>query len=301
MRIAVSGSRGFIGASLVLALRNAGHEIHPIVRHAPRAGEIGIDLAGHALDCSQIAGQSIGAVDLVYNLAGEPLTPGRWNARKREEIRSSRISSTDVIARAIAKASDAPKAFVNMSASGFYGSRGDEVLTEQSAAGEGFLSELCRAWEAATAPARAVGVRVVHARTGVVIGKDGGMLKAVTPLFRLGLGGRLGAGSQWMSPISLTDEVRALIFVAMNEEVHGPCNLTSPIPISNTEFTKALAVSLHRPTLLRVPEIGLRIALGNRVTDEMVLASQRIIPSRLLASGFQFRLPRIDEALEAAR
>lgn len=301
MRIAISGSRGFLGSSLVNVLKSEGHEIHPIVRHAPRRGEIGIDLAKHSLDCSQIEGQSIGAVDIVYNLAGEALTPGRWNSRKREEIRSSRISSTDVIARAIAKSPETPNVLVNASASGYYGSRGDEILTEQSAAGEGFLAEVCRAWESATAPARAVGVRVVHARTGVVIGKDGGILKAVTPLFRLGLGGRLGGGTQWMSPISLADEIRALVFVAMNEDVHGPCNFTSPVPITNAEFTKALGSALHRPTLLHVPEIGLRLALGNRVTDEMVLASQRIVPAQLQSAGFQFRLPLIDEALGAAR
>ncbi|HUY07282.1 MAG TPA: TIGR01777 family oxidoreductase [Acidimicrobiales bacterium] len=301
MRIAVSGSRGFLGSSLVDALRMGGHEIHPIVRHNPRKGEIGIDFAHRSLDCSQIEGQSIGAVDIVYNLAGEPLTPGRWNSKKREEIRSSRISSTDLIARAIAKAPEAPNVLVNMSASGYYGNRGDEILTEQSAAGEGFLAELCRAWESATAPARAVGVRVVHARTGIVIGKEGGMLKAITPLFRLGLGGRLGGGFQWMSPISLVDEIRALVFVATNEEIHGPCNFTSPIPITNAEFTKALGSALHRPTLLHAPEFGLRMALGNRCTDEMVLASQRVIPARLQSTGFQFRLPSIDEALEAAR
>lgn len=300
MRIAVSGSRGFLGSALVSVLRNGGHEIHPIVRHAPRQGEIGIDLVKHSLDCSQIEGQSIGAVDIVYHLAGESLTPGRWNSKKREEIRSSRISSTDVIARAIAMTPETPNVLVNMSASGYYGSRGDEILTEQSAAGEGFLAELCRAWESATAPARAVGVRVVHARTGIVIGKDGGILKTVMPLFRLGLGGRLGGGSQWMSPISLADEIRALIFVAMNEEMHGPCNFTSPIPITNSEFTQALGSALHRPTLLRVPEIGLRLALGDRVTNEMVLASQRIIPARLQSAGFQFRQPHINEAIGAS-
>ncbi len=300
MRIAISGSRGFLGSALVCALLGKGHEIHPIVRHLPRPGEIGIDISGHTLDCSQIEGGHIGAVDIVYNLAGAALTPGRWNSKKREEIRSSRISSTDVIARAIAGAPEPPGVLVNMSASGYYGSRGDEILTEESAAGEGFLAELCRAWESATAPARAVGVRVVHTRTGIVIGKDGGILKAVTPLFRLGLGGRLGDGSQWMSPIALTDEIRALIFVAMNEEIHGPYNFTSPVPISNAEFTKALGSALRRPTLLHVPEIGLRLVLGNRVSDEMVLASQRMIPDRLQAAGFQFRLPHIDEAIREA-
>ena len=301
MRIAISGSRGFLGSALASALLDQGHQIHPIVRHLPRRGEIGIDISRHALDCSQIEGQSIGAVDIVYHLAGEALTPTRWNSKKREEIRASRISSTDVISRAIATAAEAPKVLVSMSASGYYGSRGDEILTEQSAAGEGFLAELCRAWESATAPARAVGVRVVHARTGIVIGKDGGILKAVTPLFRLGLGGRLGGGSQWMSPISLVDEIQALIFVGLSEEVHGPCNFTSPIPITNAEFTKALGSALHRPTLFNVPEIALRLMTGNRVTDEMLLTSQRIIPDRLQAAGFQFRLPHIDEAIGAAR
>lgn len=300
MRIAIGGSRGFIGSALAASLKEMGHELHPIVRREPRAGEIGIDLSSRTLDCSRIEGGSIGAVDIVYNLAGEPLTPRRWDGEKREAIRSSRITSTDVIARAIAGSPRVPRVLVAMSASGYYGSRGDELLTEKSGSGEGFLAELCRAWEAATAPARAVGVRVVHARTGIVIGKGGGIMKALVPIFRLGLGGQLGSGDQWMSHIALADEVKALIYVAMDDDIHGACNFTSPMPVTNAKFTKALGSVLRRPTPFRIPEFALGIALGRRAADEMVLASQRIMPARLLEAGFQFNLPDVKDAFRVS-
>ena len=300
MRFAIGGSHGFIGTALSQALRSEGHEVHPMVRHAPRQGEIGVDLARRELDCSQIDGHHIGAVDVVVNLIGEPLTPNRWDAKKREAIRSSRIGSTDLIARAIATAPGPPKAFITMSAVGYYGNRGGEILTEQSTAGENFLAQVCRAWEASSAPARAVGVRVVHARAGIVLGHGGGILAALVPLFRLGLGGPLGDGSQWMSPISLTDAVRGLTFMATNDTLNGACNLTSPNPLTNRAFTKALGRSLHRPALLAVPAPVIRLALGRRTAESLPLASQRAIPALLERSGFEFRHPGIEDALGAA-
>lgn len=300
MRVAISGSHGFIGTALSDSLKGAGHEVHSIVRHTPLPGEIGIDLARHLLDCSQIEGQHIGTMDMVFHLAGEPLTPSRWDAKKREAIRASRIGSTDLIARAIAAAPSAPRVLVTMSAVGYYGNRGDEVLTEKSTAGDGFLAQVCRAWEAATAPAKAIGVRVVHARTGVVIGRNGGILKTMAPLFRLGLGAQLGDGSQWISPIALSDEIRALIFLAMNDEIQGACNLTSPIPVTNAKFTKALGHVLHRPTLMRVPSTAIRLALGGRTAESLAIGSQRVVPVRLQEAGFDFEYPHFEDALKVA-
>jgi hypothetical protein len=300
MRVAISGSHGFIGKALTNSLKAAGHEIHPIVRHPPRRGEIGIDLTRHSLDCSQIEGEHIGVVDTIFHLAGEPLTPNRWGAKRREAIRSSRIGSTDLIARAVAAAPSAPRVLVTMSAIGYYGDRGSEILTEKSTAGEGFLAQVCRAWEAATAPAKAIGVRVVHARTGIVIGHDGGIVGTMAPLFRLGLGGPLGDGSQWMSTIALSDEIRALIFLATNDEIQGACNLTSPIPVTNAKFAKTFGHLLHRPALLRVPAPVIRLAMGQRTAESIALASQRVEPVRLQEAGFTFDFPHIEDALKAA-
>lgn len=299
MHIAISGSSGFIGSALARELRSQGHEIHPIVRRLPRSGEIGLDLTNRRLDLSNLETQSLDEIDLIYHLAGEPLTTRRWNAKRREMIRSSRITSTDIISRAIALSDNPPRALVTGSAIGYYGNRGDEQLTEVSTSGHGFLAELCRAWEAATGPAKAVGVRVVHARSGVVLGHGGGIVKSLTPLFQLGLGAKLGSGEQWMSYIALSDEVKALHFVGTHENIVGPCNLVSPNPVTNAAFTKAFGKFLHRPAVLSVPSSVLRIALGRYAANDMALTSQRVTPQRLLEEGFDFDYPNIAEALRA--
>ncbi len=297
MRIAISGAGGFIGGALTTELRSLGHEIHPIVRHAPRPGEIGIDLVSRTMDCSNISGGNIGAVDVIYHLAGEPLSVGRMSGKKREAIRSSRIASTHLIAREIASAPVAPRTFISMSAVGYYGDRGEEILTEQSGIGVGFLADVCGAWEAAAAPAREIGVQTIQTRAGVVIGNGGGMMRILRPLFSMGLGGNLGSGSQFTSVIALADTVKALVYLADNDKFEGPCNLTSPNPVTNAQFTKALGLLLHRPTPFAVPAPLLRLALGAQSANEMVLGSTRALPDKLLNSGFIFDFPSIDEIL----
>jgi hypothetical protein len=300
MRIAISGAQGFIGAALATELHLQGHEIHPIVRRRPRPGEIGINLAQRSLDCTKLEGGHIGAVDVIYHLAGEPISPQRWGAKKREAIRASRIASTDLIARAIAAAPSPPSSFITMSAIGYYGDRDDEIITEENGMGKGFLAEVCQAWESATSPAKAIGVRVAHARTGVVIGKGGGILKSLRPIFSVGLGARIGDGRQWMSPISLSDEVKALIFLGTNDTLTGPFNLTSPIPVTNAQFTAALGRTLNRPTFFRIPAFGVRLIMGRRTALEIALISQRVLPTRLQASGFSFDYPLVGDAFKVA-
>lgn len=299
VHVAVSGSSGFIGTRLVQELKAGGDQVHPIVRRTPGPGEIGLDLEHHRLDCSEMANGRLDSVDLIYHLSGEPLTPRRWTGAKREAIRSSRITSTDVIARAIATADCPPPVFVTMSAVGYYGSRGPEILDETATSGSGFLAELCRAWELAAAPAKAVGSRVVHARSGIVVSEHGGLVKRLAPFFRTGLGATLGDGRQWMSTVSLADEVRALRFLGTSPAMVGPCNVTSPNPITNADFTRALGRHFGRTAPFSIPVIALRLALGNVAADDLALASQRVVPSRLEAEGFVFDHPDVEDALEA--
>ena len=295
MRALVAGSSGFIGKALVGEIRARGGTIHPIVRRAPGKNEVGIDLRNRELDLSMLPDELEG-IDAVFQLSGEPLTPTRWSLAKREQIRSSRIATTDVIARHIAARDNPPPVLVSSSAIGYYGNRGDELLDENSTAGEGFLSELCRAWERAAAPAVDRGIRVVHARTGIVLDANGGMLKALVPIFRLGLGAKFGSGRQWMSWISLQDQVSALLFLAENASVDGAFNLTAPQPVRNFEFTKKLGAALGRPAILTVPTPIIHLIAGRRAGDELLLASQRVHPRRLEAAGFDY----LDSTLESA-
>jgi len=300
VRTLVSGSRGFIGRALVARLEDAGHEVHRIVRSDPAPGDAAFDLAGRGLDVSRLPGGGLDGVDAVFHLSGEPITPWRWSAAKREQIRASRVVTTGAVARAVAACSSAPPVLVAISAVGYYGSRGDEVLDESSPSGSGTLADICRAWEAAAAPAAAAGARVVNVRTGVVLGPGGGSLRIQVPLFRAGLGGRLGSGRQWTSWISLADEVGALVHVASDASVHGPCNATSPAPARNADITDRLASALRRPALLAVPEVALRIVAGDETTREVLVASQRAVPTVLERTGYRFAHPDLDAAIRAA-
>lgn len=301
MRAVVSGSSGYLGRALVAALRAGGADIVPVVRHEPGPGEVGIDLAHRRLDTSRLPAGDLSGVTAVFNLAGEPLTPRRWGTAKLERIRSSRILTTDLLARAIASLEQAElPALVSMSAVGYFGDRGEEVLDESAAAGTGFLAEVCRSWEAATSPAREAGARVVCARSGIVLGPGGGALAVQRRLFGLGLGGRLGSGRQWTSWISIDDAIGALLACASDPELRGPVNFSAPAPVRNEEFTRALGRALHRPTPFRVPRRVLVLALGRRVADEFLLPSQRVLPRRLEAAGFTFAHPDLDGALAAA-
>ena len=288
MRVLCSGAGGFIGRALMDDLVADGHEVHRIVHAAPGPGQAVFDLPRHRVDPARLAGGTLEGFDAAVHLAGVPLSPRRWGAAKREAIRASRIATTDALARSLASCARPPPVLVSSSAVGFYGDRGDETLNEASGAGTGFLADLCRAWEHALEPAAAAGIRVVSLRTGIVLGRGGGVLATQVPLFRLGLGGRLGSGRQWTSWISLADD-----------RLEGPVNATAPAPARNAEYTAALARALSRSARLAIPAAVLHLALGD-VADELLLASQRALPARLSAIGFSFTHPELDGALSAA-
>jgi uncharacterized protein (TIGR01777 family) len=292
MRVVVSGSSGFIGRSLVVTLRRAGHEITPLVRRAPRPGEAHWDPETGAIDIA-----NLGGADAVVHLAGAGIGDKRWSAARRKVIVSSRVESTSLLARSLAGLDHPPSVLVSASAVGYYGDRGDEELTEDSGRGTGFLAELCGAWEEASEPAEHAGIRVVRWRSGVVLSPGGGVLARQLPLFRLGLGGRLGSGRQWLSWISMRDEIDAIVFALGHSALRGPVNATAPTPVTNREFTEAMGKVLRRPTALAVPQLALRAALGPDLATETALASQRVVPKRLMAEGFRFEHPVVVDAL----
>ncbi|GAA4625630.1 TIGR01777 family oxidoreductase [Actinoallomurus vinaceus] len=290
MQIAITGSTGLIGSALVRALRGEGRTVLRLVRRRPAADdEIRWDPFGE-VDTASLEG-----VDAVVHLAGAGIGDRRWNASYRQEIRDSRVEGTRTLCRALAALRDGPAVLVSGSASGYYGDTGDRTVDEDSPSGEGFLAALCRDWEAATAPAADAGIRVVLPRPGVVLAREGGALGRLLPVFRAGLGGRLGSGRQWMSWISLADQIAALRFL-IDGDVAGPVNLTAPEPVTNAAYTAALGRALHRPTFFSVPPAVLRLALDG-LADEGILVSQRILPARLTAAGFRFRHPDLDTAL----
>lgn len=303
LRVLVTGASGFIGSAVTRALRSRGDEVWPLVRSRPAPGEVGLDWEGRVLDASRLAGRSLEGLDAVVHLAGAPIAT-RWSARRLERIRASRIVVGDIVASAVAALERPPSVFVGGSAVGFYGDRGEEVLDESSAPGSGTLADLCASWEASTRPASARAIRVVHVRTGIVLGgrggAEGGVLAPQLPLYRLGLGARLGDGVQWTSWVSLDDEVAAIVRAVDDETLCGPLNVTSPQPVRNGELTDAIARALGRRARLRVPAGVLRLALGRGPADELLLASQRVLPAKLLAAGFRHAYPGLDEALEAA-
>jgi uncharacterized protein (TIGR01777 family) len=292
MRVAVGGSSGLIGRALVEALGREGHEVVRLVRREPRAaGEVRWD-PGTPLDPAALAG-----VDAAINLAGAGVGDKRWTPEYKKTLVDSRVESTRTLAEALAGLDPLPRVLIGGSAIGYYGDGGDRPLDEASPPGDDFLARLCVQWEAATAPAEAAGIRVVHARTGLVVAPKGGAFGRMFPLFKLGLGGRLGSGRQYWSVISLEDEVRALVFL-LTADVSGPVNLTGPTPVTNAEATRALGLVLHRPTLLPVPAVGLRLVLGEFASEP--LRSQRVLPKALTAAGFTFRHPTVADAIRAA-
>ncbi|HTZ07565.1 MAG TPA: TIGR01777 family oxidoreductase [Acidimicrobiales bacterium] len=295
MRVIVTGSTGLIGRSLTGALRARGDEVVGLVRRAPQgAGEARWDPAAGQLDPALLEG-----ADGVVHLAGAGIGDRRWTAGRRREIVASRVDSTALVARTLARLERPPEVLVSASAVGWYGDRGDEELTEESGAGTGFLAEVCQAWEEATGEAAAAGRRVVRLRSGVVLSASGGALRRQLPLFRLGLGGRLGDGRQWLSWIAVDDEVGIILHALEDRSLAGAVNATAPAPVTNREFTAALGAVLHRPTVAAVPRAALRLALGPELAAEMVLASQRVLPSRVVAAGYRFRHATVDAALRA--
>jgi uncharacterized protein (TIGR01777 family) len=291
MRIIVAGGSGYIGTALNRRLREAGHEIVQLVRRpAAGPGEVSWRPNETGLDPAVVDG-----ADAAVNLAGVGVGDHRWTAEYKKLLRSSRINSTRALAQAIADAPNPPKVLLNASAVGFYGDRGDTELDESSAPGTGYFPELCQAWEAATEPAEPVGVRVLHLRTGLVLGPGGGLLGPMLPLFRLGLGFRMGNGRQWMSWISLADEVGAIEFLLTADQIAGPVNLTAPAPVRNADFAGTFGKVLHRPAVLPVPAVAMRLGLGEFGSES--LASQRVLPAVLTGAGYSFQHPDPASAL----
>ncbi len=294
MRVVVAGSSGLIGTALVPHLRSVGHEVLRLVRRAAQqADERGWDPSTGRLDDGALDG-----ADAVVNLCGAGIAERRWTGVYRQEIRDSRMVPTDVLARAVVE-HEVPS-LVNSSAVAFYGDTGARMVDETAPAGRGFLAEVCRDWEGATAPAQRGGVRVVLARTGVVLSPSGGLLGRLRPLFSMRLGGKLGDGRQYMSWISLEDEVAALRFAVERADLHGPVNLTGPDPVTNAGFTAALASALGRPAPWTVPGIALKIVLGSELADQVAVTGQRAVPAVLQRVGFTFRHQVVRDALAAA-
>ena len=291
--VAIAGSSGLIGSALVTALRTADHQVLRIVRRAPaNASELHWDPDSGELDADALDG-----IDAVVNLCGINIGRRRWSGAFKQNLRDSRITPTEVLSAAVADAGVG--VLVSASAVGYYGDTRDRAVDETALAGRGFLAQLCKDWEAATAPARDAGARVVLARTGVVLASSGGALRQLLPLFSVGLGARLGRGRQYMSWISLEDQVRALQFAISDSRLSGPVNLTGPAPVTNAEFTAALGRAVNRPTPLMMPGFAVRAALGE-FADETLLSGQRAIPTVLERAGFEFHHNTVGEALRYA-
>lgn len=296
MDIAITGSSGLIGRALAASLRDEGHRVLPVVRSAGADTDaVRWDPAAGTIDAAGLEG-----LDAVVHLAGEGIAAGPWTAKQRERIHTSRSQGTSLLARTLAGLDHPPATLVSASAIGYYGDRGDEILSEDAAPGHDFLADICTAWEAATAPAADAGIRVAHVRTGIVLDATGGALAKQLPIFKLGLGGKAGTGRQWMSWITLDDEVRALRFAIDTPTVEGPLNLTAPGPVTNAEFTKALGRALHRPTALTIPRFVRHAPLGiGDLVGSLLFTSARVVPTALAAAGFSFQHPALDGALEA--
>lgn len=290
MKVAVTGASGLIGSALVEQLRNRGDDVLRLVRRPTCApDEVRWEPTSGDVDTDGLRG-----IDAAVHLAGAGVGDRRWTSAYKRTIRDSRVLGTRTLSGALASLDPLPTVLVSGSAIGIYGSdRGEEVLTERSAVGDGFLAVVVRDWESETAVAEAAGIRVVHARSGLVMSRKGGAFGTALPLFRVGLGGRLGDGRQWWSWISLRDEVRALMFL-LDQDINGPVNLTSPEPVRNAVATAALGRALHRPTLAPVPAFALRLALGGFADD--VLGSQRVLPGVLTDAGFTFEHRDVDSA-----
>jgi hypothetical protein len=293
LTVAVTGATGLIGSALVAFLRAGGHAVRRLRRGVadPAAGDVTWDPAAGRLDPAVLAG-----VDAVVHLAGESVAD-RWTKARKREILRSREEGTRLLAEALARMDRPPTLLVSASASGYYGSRGDESLDESSPPGSGFLADVTRRWEEAADPARAAGIRVVHPRFGIVLSPRGGVLQRLVPPFKMGLGGKLGDGKHWVSWIALDDLVGVLHFLLLGPPLEGAVNATAPAPVTNAEFAHALGHALHRPAVATIPRFAVELVLGRDQTEEMAFASQRIFPRALEAAGFRWRHPTIAEAL----
>ena len=291
MHIAVSGSRGLVGSALVPFLTAGGHRVTRLVRKAAAGDDVAWDVAQGLKDPSRLEG-----VGAVVHLAGENIAAGRWTATRKETIRRSRVEGTRRLCESLARLSRRPKVLVSASAMGFYGSRGDEALREDSAPGSDFLAQVCREWEAATEPASRAGIRVVQLRFGMILSPAGGALKKMLLPFKLGAGGRIGSGTQYVSWIGIDDVAGVIHHTIVTGSLQGPVNAVTPTPVTNAEYTRTLARVLSRPALAPMPAFAARLAFGE-MADALLLASQRLMPSRLQATGYKFRYPELEGAL----
>jgi hypothetical protein len=294
MKILVTGSTGLVGSALVPRLKTSGHEVIRAVRHASgKPDEVFWDPEGGKIDTARLS-----AIDAAINLAGENVA-GRWTDEKKRRIRDSRVKGTRLLAEVLPRLDPKPKVLISASAIGFYGNRGAEVMYEDSSSGAGFLAEVCREVEAASAPASENGIRVVKLRIGVVLSPRGGALAKMLTLFKLGLGGRVGSGKQYMSWIALADVVGIIEYALENNSLSGPINTVAPNPVTNLEFTKTLGRVISRPTIFPIPAFGLKLIFGGEMVNETLLSSTRVEPRTLRGAGYQFRFPELEGALKS--
>lgn len=293
MKIAITGASGLIGRALTTSLLADGHQVIPVVRRPNSATPDAIEWnpAAGTIEASKFEG-----VDGVVHLAGAGIGDRRWSDSYKREILESRTKGTELLARTLVSLSAPPSVMVSGSAIGFYGDTGDNAVDESASAGNGFLAEVCVAWETAAAPAVEAGIRVPFLRTGIVLTTDGGALAKMLPLFRFGLGGRMGSGKQWWSWISMADEIGAIRWL-LDHDISGPVNATAPSPVTNSQFTKALGEAMHRPTFAPVPSFGPKLLLGAELADALLFTSARVVPRALEASGYSFAHPTIEAAL----
>jgi uncharacterized protein (TIGR01777 family) len=293
MKILVTGSTGLVGSALIPHLAGGGHSVTRLVRSKKSLAknEVAWDPAAGTID-----GAGLEGLDAVVHLAGENIAAGRWTSEKKARIRDSRVKGTRLLAETLSRLAKPPKVLVSVSAIGYYGDRGNETLVEDSGPGTGFLAEVCRAWETAAEPAARSGIRVVHPRIGVVLSPDGGALKMMLLPFKMGIGGKIGSGEQYMSWIALDELIGVIQHVLTVDTLTGAVNAVAPRPVTNLEFTKSLGRVLSRPTMMPLPAFAAKFALGE-MADELLLASARVEPARLLASGYKFRHPELEGAL----
>ncbi len=303
MNVLVTGSSGLVGSALTRRLSGSDHRMTRLVRPgalpspAAGVGDVTWDPSTGTVDRAGL--EAAGPFDGVVHLAGAGIGERRWTPARKQLLLESRTHSTGLLSRTLAALPAPPRVLVSASAVGYYGDRGDEVLTEESPAGRGFLAELCRSWERATAPAAESGIRTVLLRTGIVLSPTGGALGRQLPLFRVGLGGRTGSGRQYRSWITLDDEVAAVLFCLGDAGLSGAVNATAPVPATDAELARAIGATLRRPTVLAVPAFALRLVLGGEMADELVLSGQRVVPGRLTAAGFGFGHSELHEAVRS--
>jgi uncharacterized protein (TIGR01777 family) len=290
MKVLIAGASGLVGSALIPALEAEGADVTRLVRTSAGAGEIEWHPNNDQIDASKLEG-----FDAIMNFAGENIAGGRWTDDQKRKIHDSRVNGTHLLSEAIAGLKQQPKVFLCASATGIYGDRDDETLDEQSDSGGGFLAGVCREWEQATEPAAAAGVRTVNLRFGPIIAREGGMLAKLLTPFKMGMGGKVGSGKQYISWVAIDDAVGAIKLALKDESIRGPLNIVSPHPVTNEEFTKTLGHVLSRPTALSVPAFAARLAFGE-MADEMLLTSQRVIPKRLNDAGYEFEYPELESA-----